>query len=222
MRMGRFSLIVLGLLAALNALAAVDEEKPHGRVCLSIFEPGPPEKEEAFQISAPTGAGKLVRAYVDASDKCSVLVAAITKDGKLANGWRPQLAEVPAEYEEILLPTAPVKWEWTASSAPFDFYVLFLAPDSKEIAEAKKLIDAMQNPKVDDRVLALQTGKLKELIGRIAADKSSANQAPGSEPEIGGVFRGAAFPWRQFARAANFAADRPGVVIVSSEATDKK
>jgi hypothetical protein len=222
--MGRILHFALSLLTATSALAAtdVDEEKPHGRVCISIFEPGPPEKEEAFEISAPTGAGKLVRAYVDASDKCSVLVAAITKDGKLVNGWRPQLADVPAEYEEILLPNASVKWEWAASSAPFDFYVLFLAPDSKEIAEAKKLLEAMQNPKVDDRVLALQTGKLKELIGRIASDKSSANQAPGTEPEIGGVFRGAAFPWRQFARAANFAADRPGVVIVSSEATDKK
>jgi hypothetical protein len=222
--MGRFLYFALGLLVASGALApaAPDEDKPHGRVCLSLFEPGPPEKEEAFQSSAPTGAGKLVRAYVDASDKCSVLVAAITKDGKLVNGWRPQLAEVPAEYEEILLPSAPVKWDWTTSSAPFDFYILFLAPDSKEIAEAKKLVDAMQNPKVDDRVLALQTGKLKELIGRIAADKSSANQAPGTEPEIGGVFRGAAFPWRQFARATNFGPDRPGLVIVSSEAAEKK
>ena len=222
--MGRFLYFALGLLVASSALglAALDEDKPHGRVCLSLFEPGPPEKEEAFQSSAPAAAGKLVRAYVDASDKCSVLVAAITKDGKLANGWRPQLAEVPAEYEEILLPSPPVKWEWATSSAPFDFYVLFLAPDSQDIAEAKKLVDAMQNPKVDDRVLALQTGKLRELIGRIAADKSNANQGPASEPEVGGVFRGAAFPWRQFARAANFAPDRPGVVIFSSEATDKK
>ena len=222
--MGRILYFALGLLAAANALAAtaVDEEEPHGRFCLSLFEPGPPEKEEVFQISASPGAGKIVRAYVDASDKCSVLVAAITKDGKLANGWRPQLTEVPAEYEEILLPSAPVKWDWTTTSAPFDFYVLFLAPGAKEIDEAKKLVDAMQNPKVDDRVLALQTGKLKELIGRIAADKSSANQGPVSDPEIGGVFRGSAFPWRQFARAANFAPDRPGVVILSSEAAEKK
>jgi hypothetical protein len=221
--MGKIFFVVLGLLSATGALAAptVDEEKPHARVCLSLFEPGPPEKEEAFQISAPAGAGKTVRAYVDASDKCSVLVAAITKDGKLANGWRPQLSEVPAEFEEILLPKAPVKWDWTASSAPFDVYVLFLAPGSKEIEDAKKLVDAMQNPKVDDRVLTLQTGKLKELIGRIAADKNT-NQAPPSEPEVGGVFRGAAFPWRQFARAANFAPEHPGVVIVSSEAAEKK
>jgi hypothetical protein len=224
LRMRKFFFVVLSLLAGSSTIAAgtVDEDKPHGRVCLSIFEPGPPEKEEAFQISAPAGAGKIVRVYVDASDKCSVLVAAVTKDGKLANGWRPQLSEVPAEYEEILLPKAPVKWEWTTSSAAFDFYVLFLAPDSKEIAEAKKLVDAMQNPNTDDRVLALQTGKLKELIGRIAADKSSANQGPASEPEVGGVFRGAAFPWRQFARAANFAPERAGVVIFSSEAAEKK
>jgi hypothetical protein len=220
--MGRFWYFGLGLLVASTALGALDEDKPHGRVCLSIFEPGPPEKEEAFQISAPVGTGKIVRAYVDASDKCSVLLAAITKDGKLANGWRPQFAEVPAEYEEILLPSTPVKWEWTTSSAPFDFYVLFLAPGSKEIEEAKKLVDAMQNPKVDDRVLALQTGKLKELIGRIAADKSNKSQAPVSEPEVGGVFRGVAFPWRQFAQSANFAPDRPGVIILSSEAAEKK
>jgi hypothetical protein len=222
-RMRNFFYFALSLVLATGAFAAnaVDEEKPHGRVCISVLEPGPPEKEEAFQISTSTGAGKLVRAYVDASDKCSVLVAAITKDGKLANGWRPQLAEVPAEYEEILLPSAPVKWEWTMPAAPFDFYVLFLGPGSKEIDEAKKLIDAMQNPKVDDRVLGLQTGKLKELIGRLAADKN-ANQAPASEPEVGGVFRGAAFPWRQFARAANFAPDRPGIIIFSSEATEKK
>lgn len=222
--MQTFLYLVLGLVAVSTTLGAdaVDEDKPHGRVCLSLFEPGPPEKEEAFQISAPAGAGKTVRAYVDASDQSSVLIAAITKDGKLANGWRPQLSEVPGDYEEILLPKAPVKWDWAAASAPFDFYIIFLTPGSREIEEAKKLVDAMQNPKVDERVLALQTGKLKELIGRLAADKSSANQAPASEPEVGGVFRGAAFPWRQFARAANFSAERPGVLIVSSEGAEKK
>jgi hypothetical protein len=222
LHMGRILYFTLGLVTATSALAAgaVDEEKPHGRVCLSVFEPGPPEKEEAFQISAPTAAGKIVRAYIDASEKCSVLVAAMTKDGKLVNGWRPQLSEVPGEFEEILLPKAPVKWDWTKPSGAFDLYVLFLAPGSKEIEDAKKLVDAMQNPNADARVLALQTGKLQELIGRLAADKS-ANQAPASEPEVGGVFRGAAFPWRQFAHAANFAPESPGVVILS-EAAEKK
>ncbi len=221
--MAKIFYFLFGVITATSAFAAadVDEEKPHGRFCLSLYEPGPPEKEEAFQISAPAGAGKLVRAYIDASDKCSVLVAALTKDGKLVNGWRPQLSEVPAEFEEILLPQSPVKWEWTTSSPPFDLYVLFLAPDSKETAEAKKLVDAMQNSK-DDRILAMQTGKLKELIGKLASDKDRANKAPVSEPEVGGVFRGAAFPWRQFAQKVNFSADRPGVLVLSSDNSEKK
>ena len=199
-----------------------DDAKPHGRVCMSLYEPGPPDKEEAFLASAPPGPGKTVRAYVDASAKCTVLVAAITKDGKLVNGWRPQLSEVPEEFEEILLPKAPVKWDWSAASGPFDFYVVFLSPDSKEIAEAKKLVDAMQNPKLEERVLALQTGKLKELIGRITLEKEKVSQGPVSEPEVGGVFRGAAFPWRQFAQGVNFAGDRPGVLILPSEGAGKK
>ena len=214
----------VGSLVATSALAAdaVDEEKPHGRVCLSMFEPGPPEKEEAFTVSAPAGAGKTVRAYVDSSDKCTVIIAALTNDGKLVNSWRPQLAEVPGEFEEILLPKAPVKWDWTVPSGAFDLYVLFLTPDSKEIAEAKKLVDAMQNSKVDERVLAMQTTKLKELIGRLATDKNRANQGPLSEPEVGGVFRGTAFPWRQFARGVNFSAESPGMLVLSSESAEKK
>lgn len=218
-----FQFAFISLLAtSAFAADAVDEEKPHGRVCLSMFEPGPPEKEEAFSLSAPASAAKTVRAYVDSSDKCSVLLAALGKDGKLVNGWRPQLAEVPGEFEEILLPKTPVKWDWTTPSGPFDLYVLFLAPDSKEIAEVKKLVDAMQNPKVDDRILAMQTSKLKELVGRLATDKDKAHQGPLSEPEVGGVFRGTAFPWRQFARGVNFSADRPGVLVLSSESTEKK
>lgn len=173
-------------------------------------------------MSAPPGPGRTVRVYVDASEKCSVLIAAITKDGKLANAWRPQLSEVPDEFEEILLPKAPVKWDWTAAGGPFDFFVLFLAPGSKEIEEVKKLVDAMQNPKVEDRVLAMQTSKLKEVIGRITSEKEKVNQAPVNEPEIGGVFRGAAFPWRQYAQGVNFAADKPGVLVLTSDGAEKK
>lgn len=223
MHMGKILCLFLGLVVVTSAFAEeVDEDKPYGRVCFSLFEPGPPEKEEPFQMSLSPGPGKTVRAYVDASEKCSVLIAAITKDGKLANGWRPQLTEVPDEFEEILLPKAPLKWDWSAASGPFDFFVLFLASGSKEVDEAKKLVEAMQNPKVDERVLAMQTSKLKELIGRITSAKEKVNQAPVSEPEVGGVFRGASFPWRQFAQGINFAADKPGVLILSSDAAEKK
>src|SRR5438045_9173009 len=102
--MGKFLHFALSLLVATGASAAnaVDEEKPNGRVCLSLFEPGPPEKEEVFQISAPAGAGKIVRAYIDASETCSVLVAAIPKEGKIANGWPRQLCEGPGRVAAIL------------------------------------------------------------------------------------------------------------------------
>jgi hypothetical protein len=223
-RMRKMFYCVTGLVAAASAFAAttVDEEKPHGRICLALYEAGPPEKEAAFVMSAPAGPGKTVRVYVDASDKCSVLVAPMTKDGKLVNGWRPQLSEVPAEFEEILLPKSPVKWDWSTASGPFDVYVLFLQPGSKEIEEVKKLVDAMQNAKADDRILAMQSAKLKELIGRLSTDKEKPNQAPLNQPEVGGVFRGSAFPWRQFAQGVYFSADHPGVLVLSSENTQAK
>jgi hypothetical protein len=206
-------------------LRAAGADQPQGRVCLSIVDSGSSAKEEPFRLSATARPGSTVRAYLDASNKCSVLIAALTKDGKLANGWRPQLSEVPAEFEEVQLPKAPVTWEWSGTHAPFDLYVLFLPPGSKEIDEARKLVGAMQAPKVDDRLLAMQANKLRELLGRITNEKEKVNQAPMTEPELGGVFRGsgldAVFPWRQFAQSIEFADNRPGVLILSSDGVTK-
>jgi hypothetical protein len=212
-------------LSCTDHLRAADVDQPQGRVCLSIIDSGPSAKEEPFRLSATARPGSTVRAYVDASNKCSVLIAALTKDGKLANGWRPQLSEVPAEFEEVQLPKVPVTWEWSGAHGPFDLYVLFLPPGSKEIDEAKKLVGAMQAPKVDERLLAMQANKLRELLGRITNEKEKVNQAPMTEPELGGVFRGsgldAVFPWRQFAQTIEFADNRPGVLILSSEGASK-
>lgn len=167
-----------------------------------------------------------MKAHVDASNKCTVLIAALTKDGKLANGWRPQLSEVAGEFEEIQLPKDPVTWEWSGAHGPFDLYILFLPPGSKETEEAKKLVGAMQAPKLDDRLLTMQVNKLRELVGRITNEKEKVNQAPMTEPELGGVFRGsgvdAVFPWRQYAQSINFDASRPGILILSSEGAAKE
>jgi hypothetical protein len=220
-----YPLLFIAALFWANRLPAADEDKPQGRVCISIVDSGPSGKEEPFRLSTTGRPGSTVRAHIDASNKCVVLVAALTKDGKLANGWRPQLSEVAADFEELQLPNAPVTWEWSGTHEPFDLYVLFLPPGSKEIAEAKKLVNAMQAPKIDDRLLAMQVNKLRELVGRITNEKEKVNQAPMTEPELGGVFRGsgvdAAFPWRQFAQSINFGDDRPGVLILSSEGAAK-
>jgi hypothetical protein len=220
-----YSLLGVAAISCAGGLMAADEDKPHGRVCISIVDSGPSAKEEPFRISASGRPGSTVRAHIDASNKCAVLVAALTKDGKLANSWRPQFADVPAEFEEVQLPKSPVVWEWSGPKAPFDLYVLFLPPDSKEIEEAKKLVGAMQAPKIDDRLLAMQVNKLRELVGRITNEKEKVNQAPMTEPELGGVFRGsgvdAVFPWHEFAQSINFADNRPGVLILSSEGAAK-
>jgi hypothetical protein len=213
--------VVAVILGTGSLRAATDEDKPYGRVCLSIVDSGASAKEEPFKLSAPARPGSTVKAHIDASNKCTVLLAALTKDGKLANGWRPQLSEVPADFEEVQLPKTPVTWEWAGAQGPFDLYALFLSPGSKELDEAKKLVGAMQAPKIDDRLLAMQVNKLREVIGRITNAKEKVNQAPMTEPELGGVFRGAGvdavFPWRQFAQSINFADDRPGVLVLSSE-----
>ena len=107
-----------------GSLMAADEDKPQGRVCISIVDSGPSAKEEPFRLSATARPGSTVRAHIDASNKCAVLVAALTKDGKLANGWRPQLADVPAEFEEVQLPKSPVTWEWSGAHGAFRFVCL--------------------------------------------------------------------------------------------------
>lgn len=209
-----------------HSLFAVYEDEPYGRVCLSIVDSGSSAKEEPFRLSATGRPGSTLRAHIDASHKCAVLLAALTNDGKLANGWRPQLVDVPAEFEEVQLPKAPVTWEWSGAHAPFSFYVVFLAPGSKEVEEAKKLVSAMQAQKIDERLLAMQTNKLRELVGRITNEKEKINQAPMTEPELGGVFRGsgvdAVFPWLQFAESINFSDGRPGVLILSNESTTRE
>ncbi|HMG04757.1 MAG TPA: hypothetical protein VK581_04805 [Chthoniobacterales bacterium] len=221
-----YSLPGVVVLFCAGYLVAADEDKPQGRVCISIVDSGPSNEEEPFRPSASGRAGSTVKAHLDASEKCTVLVAALTKDGKLAQGWRPQLSDVPAEFEEVQLPKAPVTWDWSGAHGPFDLFVLFLPAESKEIGEAKKLVEAMQAPRIDDRLLAMQVNKLRELIGRITNDKEKVNQAAMTEPELGGVFRGsgvdAVFPWRQFAQSIEFADGRPGVLILSIEGAEKE
>jgi len=84
-----YLLIAVATAFAFYDARAADEEKPYGRVCISVVD-GPSGKEEAFKMSTTYRPGSTLRAHVDASNKCTVLIAALTKDGKLANGWRPE------------------------------------------------------------------------------------------------------------------------------------
>ena len=201
--------------AALGAEPARDD-LPRGRVCISVVEPGTPEHEVVFNAAILPGPGKKIRIYADASIKRSVVVVAMRKDGKLAGGWQPQIAELPEEFEEAQLPSPPTAWNWTSPVPPFDFHILFLPPGSKELETLKKLVAAMRNPKADERLVAMQTNKLREIISGISGSLEQGNRVTAIAVEVGGVFRGSAFPWRQYARSVSFSADRAGVLVLSS------
>jgi hypothetical protein len=211
------------LLALSAAVASTDknQETPHGRVCISLIEPGSPATELPFRTTSKAIPGEMLNIYLDASRSCVALVVALSKEGKLANGWRPQFSEVPDDYEEIDLPRAPFTWQWTAEAAPLDIYVLFMQSGSTDAEAAKRVVSAMQAPKLEESLLAMQTNKLRELIGQISSKTEKSNQTVFKDPEVGGVFRGQEFPWRLFAQSVNFSDDQPGVLILASEGPGK-
>jgi len=218
-----FFLTGLGLMAPLST-GATDLEKPYGRACLTLFD-SLSGKEELFKRSAAHKAGTTIRVHVDSSSPCAVLLAAFTKEGKLANAWRPELANLIEEFDEVELPKAPAKWDWSKPSPPFDVYVCFLSPNASELEQTRKLVAAMNDPKVPEPLLAMQTNKLRELFGRITSKKEKGNQAAVSEPEVGGSIRGsrldATFPWRQLAATINFSEGTPGLLILSNNDSGK-
>jgi hypothetical protein len=211
------SYIFLAISSAVGSVNAGPDAKSHGRVCISLVEPGPPVKEVPFRTTSAPEADAKVNVHLDASTKCSALVVALSKEGKLANGWRPQFSEVPDDFEEIKLPKAPLAWQWSTQAAPLIIYVVFMPSGSTDAKEAERVISAMQSPKVDESLLAMQTNKLREVIGRITSENQNSNLTPFKDPEVGGVFRGNEFPWRMFAQSVNFGDDQSGVLILASE-----
>jgi hypothetical protein len=208
--------LIGAILSASSCVAlsqSVDESKPYGRVCFSVMDSTTGEEEVLNAGAAPKN-GKTLIAHIDASAKCEAVVAAFNrKNGQLANGWRPQCVELP-QWEEMPLPKAPVTWPYVKNDEPLELYVLFFVPDSKEIGELKKLVQAMAEPKSAERLVRMQTNKLHELIGHAVSEKDRSKYLAKVETvEVGGISRGDSFEWRKFARSVNFAPEKPGVLI---------
>jgi len=193
-----------------------DLRKPYGRVCLSVISS---QGEATFDPKADYDAGAALVVHLDASTPCiAVTVALDMKNGHLANGWRPQLAEL-AEGADVVLPRKPTVWT-LASIEPFDFYVLFLDSGASDVREIKRLIQAMQNSKTDSQLLTIQTIKLRELLTRqLAGSELSSHVAAIPLPdEVGGALRSDEFPWRRFSVSVNFSQIQPGMLIFSRRA----
>ncbi|MEY2563071.1 MAG: hypothetical protein QOH88_1264 [Verrucomicrobiota bacterium] len=190
-----------------------DKNKPHARICVAVVTAANGD-EEPFQTSVAAAKGRKIVTHIDATAKCEVVVAAFNrKDRQLAFGWPPQFVQV-SEKNELAVPKTPMIWSWEKDNGPIDFYVLVFAPGSKEAAEFRTLIGAMQNPK-SEALAKLQTNKLHELIGRVRIDEATAKNVVKTETaQVGGVFRVAVgFEWRDSARSVNFTAEKPGALI---------
>lgn len=190
---------------------AIDKSKPHGRACISVVNSANGD-QEPLRADSESRRGLKVLAHLDATAKCEALVAIFTKSGQPVAGWPPQFVDVSAR-KEVLLPKAPAVWNWEKPTGPLEAYVLFFAPGSKESAEIRALVGAMQKTS-DSAITKLQTNKLRELIGRAKIDKAAAERAVPPDAEVAGTFRMVVgFEWRDSARAVNFSAGKPGALI---------
>jgi hypothetical protein len=91
---------------------------------------------------------------------------------------------------------------------------LIFTPGSKEGAELRNLVEAMQNATAQ-KIADLQANKLRELIGRTKIDKLASDRGVKTDAtEVGGVFRMVVgFEWRDAARSVNFSADKPAALV---------
>ncbi|HEY5706737.1 MAG TPA: aminotransferase class III-fold pyridoxal phosphate-dependent enzyme [Terrimicrobiaceae bacterium] len=209
-RVALFQWLAVGLCGNLTA-QPVDEHKPYGRVCIGVVTD---EIEAPLQASSKPGPNTKIVVHAEASEHCQMLVFAFNGgDGKLAHDWLPQFVELP-QWEEVLLPKAPISWKWSGSSEPFEFYVLFLHPNSEEAKDLNVLIAAMLNPMRDRGLLNLQAVKLYELTTRsISGATGVIDVAKIGRVEVAATYRGSTLPWRTYASGANFSEAKPALLI---------
>jgi hypothetical protein len=204
----------------LMAASEIDGSKPYGSVCLSVLdETASGLKEVPFSPEVVPGPGKTIIAHAVANAPCFLLVVAFNRnDGQLAYNWRPQFAELAAEWTEVALPEKGPMWKWETKAKPFDIYVLFSTPGSPLAKEIKALVTAMQSPNERENLVKLQTNKLRGLVSSAAGDADLlTRRATADVAEVGGIARGSdAFSWRQFTVKVNFDDRDPGLLIFSS------
>ena len=209
-------LLLAALLLASFSIAGgqgAEKTKGSGRACISVLNTL--NSDEEILRSDTTGRrGLKILAHADTTVPCDVLAAVFTKSGGPVPGCRPQFSTLAARTE-VTLPKAG--WTWENDTGPIEGYVLFLASGSKEAAEIRALVVAMQSPK-DDAVLKLQMAKLRELIGKATVDRSP-QRPPKSESEVAGTYRMVVgFDWKGSARTVAFSPDRPGAVVFPASA----
>lgn len=206
-----FALVLISAVG-LASLWAVDESKPYGRASVVVVN----AKAQTCTVldGAAVHKGDEVQVHLDANASSEALVVALTrKDVRLAHGWRPVMLALK-EWDEVTVPAKGEKWVWTEEAAAFEVFVV-LFPKNAPVAEPlRKLVARLREPTAKPEALIADARQLREEIQKFQAGGDLARIPERSPTAVGGTLRSVAdFPWRDFARKANFAEATPGVIV---------
>jgi hypothetical protein len=192
-------LCTASLFCCIATFASPGPVESYARVCATTIDAQSNETPLA-DSSAPGPEEKLL-VHLDASAECVALILPLIEKGsRLANGWRPQMVALP-QWDERRLPAPPAAWNWNQGADPFELWIFFFKRDTAGLDEIQKLVAAMQNASLDDRVLVQQTRKLCEKLSPRMTGKQPIIPAPKANTAlVGGTVRGTEFPWRDFAQ----------------------
>jgi hypothetical protein len=209
----RLSPVIAVTMALIAQVWGVDEAQPYGRCAVTLTDPET-DSVQALEPGSSLPQGAKIRVHVETNTAGEALVVALARKSlRLAHGWRPAMLKLH-EWEEQLVPQKGSEWVWPANPVPFDVYVVLFADDDFAKSPlrnlAVQLSDVTSSPETLDRA----SRSLREEITKLQASQKLASEPERSPTAIGGTLRaGAAFPWREVARKANFAKGQPCVIV---------
>jgi hypothetical protein len=208
-------LALMVLCGGLLIAQEVDETRPYGRVCATVMDSNG-KIESLLDGEVRAVAGNEMTLHFDANREGEALIAVLTKkEGALAHGWRPLLVPI-GEWDEHIAPVPPEKWTFPADDEAFEVFVVFFPKAAPAANEVRGLVTKLQDPNADAAALLAGARQLREALQKWQVAESATAAAPESAPAaVGGTLReaGADFPWRTFAKKANFSADKPAVIV---------
>ena len=201
MRLGRYwkMLCCVALSCFISSFALSAQSDSYARICATTVDA---ESNETTLVDASApGPGEKLVVHLDASAECVALILPLVEKGsRLANGWRPQIVGLP-QWEEKKMPAPPAVWNWNKGADPFELWIFFFKRDAAGLDELQKLIAAMQNPSLNENVLAQQMRKICQKLDARMSGKQPINQGPKARTAlVGGEVRSTEFPWRDYAQ----------------------
>ena len=213
MRLSPAFVLAVASTVCLTPLRAVDETKPYGRAGVVVVNP----KAQTCAVLDDTAVlhkGDELRVHLDANASGEALVVALTKkDVQFAHGWRPVML-VLKEWDEVTVPAKGDKWVGADEAPAFEVFVVFFPKNAPAAAPLRTLVARLREPGGKPDALISGARLLREAIGKFQAGGGLAVVPERSPTAIGGTLRSVTdFPWRDFARKANFAEAAPGVIV---------